>query len=186
MRADFALANSLRNFPNMQEMNEALVNGINQTVGQDDVLFCLGDWSFGGIESVEDFRSRLNCSHIYFILGNHDHHIENESKNLQQLFVSVSHYKEIRVGEELLVLSHYSHRTWNHSQNGAWHLYGHSHSNLEEMPNGKSMDVGIDNAFKLLGEYRPFSFKEILSYLDKREIVFLDHHTPEGAKRKVN
>jgi hypothetical protein len=28
-------------------------------VGQDDVLFHLGDWSFGGFESIEQFRNQI-------------------------------------------------------------------------------------------------------------------------------
>jgi len=175
-RLKYASDNCLRDFATLEAMNDALVEGINRTVGKDDTLFVLGDWSFGGIESIPAFRSRLNCENIHFIFGNHDHHIQNEDKNLQGLFSSVAHYREISVGKCRIVLSHYAHRVWNGSHQGALHLYGHSHSNLEAMPNGKSMDVGVDNAFKILGEYRPFSFHEIKALLDKREIVFPDHH----------
>ena len=30
------------------------------------------------------------------------------------------------------------------------------------------MDVGVDNAFRILGEYRPFSFREIASIMESR------------------
>jgi calcineurin-like phosphoesterase family protein len=131
---------------------------------------------------LTQFRRRIICNNIHLILGNHDHHIEDLDKGLQELFSSVDYYREINVGKKRLVLSHYSHRIWNGSHFGALHLYGHSHSNLEHLPHGKSMDVGVDNAFKLLGEYRPFSFKEILSFLDKRTIVFLDHHKADSPE----
>lgn len=175
-RTGYAATNGVRDFATTDEMNDALVEGINKTVGADCHLFCLGDWSFGGIDSIESFRKRLACPNIHLLFGNHDHHIEDEKKGLQRLFSSVQYYKEIVVGTRHLVLSHYSHRVWNRSHFGAFHLYGHSHSNLEKMPNGKSMDVGVDNAFKLLGEYRPFSFQEVASFLNEREIVCLDHH----------
>lgn len=176
LRHQFSMENGLRDFASVEKMNETLVNGINQVVGAEDTLFCLGDWSFGGIESIKCFRDKIICKNIHLILGNHDHHIEDSEKGLQTLFASVSSYKEIRVAKQRIVLSHYAHRMWNGSHFGAWHLYGHSHSNLEVRPHGKSMDVGVDNAYKLLGEYRPFSFREIFSFLDKREILFLDHH----------
>ena len=175
-RLKYASSNYLRDFATIEKMNAALVEGINKTVGQEDTLFCLGDWSFGGIESISAFRNRLNCDNIHLIFGNHDHHIQNKDKNLQDLFSSVQYYREISVGKCRMVLSHYAHRIWNGSHQGSLHIYGHSHSNLETKPNGKSMDVGVDNAFKLLGEYRPFSFHEVKSLLDQREIVFLDHH----------
>lgn len=41
---------------------------------------------------------------------------------------------------------------------------------------GKSMDIGIDVAYKLFGEYRPFSIDEIISILDKKEVEYPDHH----------
>ncbi len=179
-RFDYASKNHLRDFASVEDMNAALVQGINNTVGLEDVLFCLGDWSFGGIESIEALRSRIICRNIHLIFGNHDHHIEDPNKDLQSLFASVQYYKEITISKHPIILSHYAHRVWNMSHHGALHLYGHSHSNLEYAPHGRSMDVGIDNAFKLLGEYRPFSFREILSLLTKREIVFVDHHNKDS------
>ncbi len=54
---------------------------------------------------------------------------------------------------------------------------GHSHDSLEYQSWGKSMDVGVDSAARILGEYRPFRFNEIKSILDKREKMVVDHHT---------
>lgn len=36
-----------RDFESIDDMNQAIVNSINSRVGKDDVLFFLGDWSFG-------------------------------------------------------------------------------------------------------------------------------------------
>ena len=44
---------------------------------ENDILYHLGDWSFGGLNQIWEFRKRLNCKKIHLILGNHDHHIEN-------------------------------------------------------------------------------------------------------------
>lgn len=65
---------------------------------------------------------------------------------------------------------------WNKNHKGSIHLYGHSHANAEHTINGKSMDVGIDNAFKIFGEYRPFGFSEILHLLKDRTQLIIDHH----------
>jgi calcineurin-like phosphoesterase family protein len=37
-----------RDFKTLDQMNDRIVAGINTEVGQDDILFHLGDWSFGG------------------------------------------------------------------------------------------------------------------------------------------
>jgi calcineurin-like phosphoesterase family protein len=44
-----------RNFSNLEKMNNAIVNNINEVVGQDDVLIHLGDWSFGGFEKIQEY-----------------------------------------------------------------------------------------------------------------------------------
>jgi predicted phosphodiesterase len=56
-------------------MNQALVDGINKNVKFNDVLIHLGDWSFGGIDKIWEFRKQINCQNIYHVYGNHDHHI---------------------------------------------------------------------------------------------------------------
>lgn len=60
-------------------------------------------------------------------------------------------------------------------------LYGHSHSTAEEwlnqmMPNRRSIDVGVDNAYKLLGEYKPFSYEEIVNIMASKKGHSIDHH----------
>ncbi len=89
-----------RDFPTLSKMNDTIVNNINNTVGQDDILVHLGDWSFGGFEFINEFRNRLICQNIYLILGNHDHHIERDKQNIQSLFVKTSHYEILRVIDE--------------------------------------------------------------------------------------
>lgn len=193
-----------RDFDTIEQMNTAIINDINNLVKEDDELWHLGDWTFGGLDKIWEFRKQIKCRNIHLIYGNHDHHIENNKKviviesnpnnvnlifprkfqsngstmefYLQDLFSSCQYYKELKINGRMFILSHYAHRVWNHSHKGTIHLYGHSHGTLENTPWGKSMDVGIDNAFKLLGEYRPFSITEIIDIMDKRETLILDHH----------
>ena len=69
-------ANNLtRDYKSLDHMNDTLVNNINEKVGEDDILVHLGDWSFGGFESISEFRNRILCENIYLTYGNHDHHI---------------------------------------------------------------------------------------------------------------
>jgi calcineurin-like phosphoesterase family protein len=64
-----------RHYNNTYEMNADIVKTFNKVVGEDDVLYHLGDWSFGGIDNIWNFRKQLRCKNIHLILGNHDHHI---------------------------------------------------------------------------------------------------------------
>ena len=64
-----------RDFKSLSHMNQTIVNNINAVVGEDDILIHFGDWSFGGIEQIWEFRKQIICKNIYLIFGNHDEHI---------------------------------------------------------------------------------------------------------------
>ena len=72
--------NSVRDFNTRDEMDTVMCNNTNEVVMPDDWLIHLGDWSFGGIEQIWEFRKRLNVKNILFVRGNHDHHIYPKSK----------------------------------------------------------------------------------------------------------
>jgi calcineurin-like phosphoesterase family protein len=167
-----------RDFKTVDEMNEAIVNNINKVVGQYDVLYHLGDWSFGGFDNVKIFWDRLICKNIYLLIGNHDHHIENDRDNCQELFKSVQHYLTIKVDNYTIKALHYPISSWDGLKKGYIHLHGHCHlpQNLR-FGNGKRMDVGMDGH----PEFRPYNFRrEIAPLMNKREIasdMMNDHHT---------
>lgn len=197
-----------RDFESLDDHDQSIVKALNKYVAEDDELWHLGDWSFGGIENIWAFRKQLRCKHIHLILGNHDHHIEankqlpncktnellmfdvnKEGFNIktyesighqnafaQDLFEGVYHVYTSYLKGLPLFMSHYAHRIWNGSHKGFFHLYGHSHDTLEYEQWGRSMDVGVDAAYRLFGEYRPFTEDEVYNILSKRPIKFLDHH----------
>lgn len=138
-----------RNFETLDQMNDRIVKGINSVVGQDDILFHLGDWSFGGFESIWKFRHQLNCQNIHLVLGNHDHHIERNREEIRNIFSSVHQYLELEVvrnkDKEKFVLMHYPIMSWNKMNDGVIHLHGHVHlPPNKRMGKGKMMDVGMD------------------------------------------
>lgn len=173
-----------RNFNSVEEMDDTIIDNINKYVNENDTIFFHGDFSFGGHTKIPDYRRRIECKTIHVIRGNHDHHI----KKYKDYFTSVQDYLDITLkaadGRKIpFIMCHYAFRIWLGSHKGFMHTYGHSHSSLEHRPHGKSMDVGIDNAYKVLGEHRPFHLDEVIDILDKRSIQFVDHHTSEKNAR---
>jgi len=164
-----------RDFQSIDQMNDALVNNINFKVGQNDTLIILGDIAFGGFESIGKFLDRLVCKNIHLVLGNHDHHIRNNRENIQELFISVSDYLQVRINNQDFVLSHYPFASWNGLNKGVIHLHGHVHlSNQNKWGNGKRLDVGVDG-----NGYFPYKITEIVHMMDRREIgsdLSNDHH----------
>jgi calcineurin-like phosphoesterase family protein len=155
-------------------MNDMLIKTWNQTVSDDDEVYHLGDVSLTNQDKTMDIINRLNGK-IYLIKGNHEKSIMMKSYTRDK-FEWIRDLTEVQVNGQLIVLCHYAMRVWNKSHHGTWHLYGHSHDSLEKEVWGRSMDVGVDSANRILGEYRPFSFDEISRILSKREFKGVDHH----------
>ena len=181
-----------REFKSLDQMNATLVNNINEVVGQDDILFHLGDWSFGGFESIEQFRSQIVCQNIHIITGNHDHHIENDREGCQSLFSSVNKYLDLTVkwnlgtpfaGEERFALMHFPIASWDNMAKGAIHLHGHVHfAPRKRVGPGKMMDVGVDG-----NGLFPISLGEVVSLMNKQPIKSMfefDHHEVVENYRK--
>ena len=169
-----------RDFKNLDLMNDTIVNNINSIVKEDDILIHLGDWSFGGFESIQKFRDRVICKNIHLIFGNHDHHIENNRDEVQELFTSVSHYNTLKIGKIEIQLMHYPIDSWNNLRKGAMHLHGHCHlPNDKRLGKGKRIDAGIDGHL----EFRPYHLmRELIPLLNKQPIhseIEKDHHTDE-------
>lgn len=160
-----------RDFESVHEMNKTITKTINKYVKPDDTLYFLGDFCFGGHQNTPMYRSMIDCQEIHACKGNHDGHIYK----YKELFSSIRDVMTLEVGKRILFLSHYSHRIWLGSHKGVIHLYGHSHDSIPDY--GKSMDVGVDVAYRLFGEYRPFSLEEILAIMDKKELSLPDHYT---------
>lgn len=160
-------------------MNDHLTDRINEMVGENDTLWHLGDWAFAPKDKYyhkcQFYRGRIKCKNIFFVFGNHD------NREVASLFTKSYDQISLSINNQLFHLNHYCCAIWNKSHRGAIHLYGHSHSNAEGgldriMPGRRSMDVGVDNAKKILGEYRPFSFDEIMGIMRNRPGSSLDHH----------
>lgn len=154
-----------RPFASIEDMDEAILQNINADVRPDDTLYHLGDFAFG---RHRYYRERIACKNIVLVLGNHDRHIIEDRDGL---FSSVHTLKEIKAGEQSIVLCHYAMRVWNKSHHGAWHLYGHSHGSLPDDPNSLSFDVGVDCT-----DFRPFDLADVARVMKTKTYRPVDHH----------
>lgn len=189
---------SARKFDILEEMNELIVKNINNVVKEGDILYHLGDWSFGGIENIWKFRKRINCKNIYLVPGNHDHHIKknkliecdidwcyNNIKNFldlslpcpekisvpsQQLFNILPELTKIVIDKQEIILSHFPLEEWENMDRGSIHLHGHCHHTKDYT------DLNMYNKRMDVGldweEFRPYSIDEILEIMKERKIKY--------------
>lgn len=159
-------------FTDKQHHTEWVLDIINRQVGPRDTLVSLGDFSFANADKTGTLFDRMRCKDILLISGNHDRF----QPECQRVW-----YKEISIGGFKTALSHFAFESWHKQHKGAFHLHGHSHGNLA--PRGRRLDVGLDNAYKILGEHRLFTENEVFDILSKVEVVVADsHRSCDGAE----
>lgn len=165
---DKLVANTRKEFGSIEEHDGVLMDLLNSTVGRDDRLVIVGDLCK---EKPGRYRPQIRCKNIMFVLGNHD----KESKIRAVFGGNVRHQYMAKCGTERVLCGHFPMFSWGRSHYGVWHAYGHWHDNykLEAMldtgaPGRRSMDVGVDHAHRVLGEYRPWSEKEFFHHLRDR------------------
>jgi len=179
--------NATRDFESLDHMNDTIVDNINNIVGENDILIHLGDFSFGGFDKIEEFRSRILCKNIHLTYGNHDHHIRRNKGDIQSIFSSAQDYLHLDIrrpsdrGKGTMdkfsfICMHFPIASWDNMNTGVIHLHGHVHLPPHlRIAAGKAMDVGVDG-----NGLEPLSLNEIVSIMKDRPIKKLalpkDHH----------
>lgn len=136
---------SNRPFKTIEEMDGKLIYNWNQVIKPEDTIYHLGDFAF---RTPKEYLNRLNGT-VIRIKGSHDPDIK--SPYIIELETGLlDEYGNKR----LIVLCHYSLRSWPKSHYASWHLFGHHHGKLE--PYGLSFDVGVDCT-----NYFPLSLDEV-------------------------
>ena len=108
-----------RPFKHRAEMNEALLQRWNDKVVQHDVVFDLGDFSFGSRNRIRDIASRLN-GRKFLLLGNHDreHFYDWIALGFERVFKSPF----LMDGKFI-----FSHQPLDEIPEGKVNVYGHVH-----------------------------------------------------------
>lgn len=124
-----------RGFPNIEEMNETIIQRHNEIVKPEDIVYVLGDLCLGGgseemLQKNKELIERLNGT-LYIIRGNHD------SDNRCKMYRSCKNVKQVTAAMYLnysgyhFYLSHYPTLTGNLEKESlkqmTLNIYGHTH-----------------------------------------------------------
>lgn len=154
-----------RPFKDVEDMNEKLIENWNRVVSEDDTVFHLGDFAFGGSGVWNSIIPRLN-GQIYLIKGNHD------DKNLQESIVNkfkfVTYQMQIEIEGQSIYLNHYPFLCYGgtyREKDAVWQAFGHVHTqegstgldaNRMQYLFPTQYDVGVDN-----NNYTPVSYADL-------------------------
>ena len=168
-----------RPFAHLPDMHEKLIEDHNAVVTNEDRWWCLGDFSFGDSPESTQILKRMN-GQKFLVRGNHDHRHRTADG-----WMDISWYRELNMKREDgpphdgVCLMHFPIMSWHKMHYGSYMLHGHSHGNLlypASFATARILDVGVDNIWKLRGDYSPLSWEEIRETLKDRRPASLDHH----------
>lgn len=158
-----------RPFKNVEEMNEALIENWNRVIGDDDIVFHLGDFCLGGSAEWTKVLDRLNGK-IYLIMGNHD--MKNLRQGYTNRFELITMQMHIEIGKQKIYLNHYPFLCYGGAYKDTWQLFGHVHTSNNNTGKDKSRleylfptqyDVGVDN-----NDFTPVSFEQVKNIIKKQ------------------
>lgn len=157
----------LNAFEHVEEMNAQIIDQVNAVVQPNDELYFLGDFAWQA-SKYGYYRQRLNVRKLYVCQGNHDSnslrkHVSGMRDMIYRKFTTCGKTFKIH-------MCHYPLLSWRALHYGSIHLFGHSHGMYEEkldqiFPGRRSMDVGIDNIYRLIRVWRPISLDEVIQRL---------------------
>jgi calcineurin-like phosphoesterase family protein len=167
-----------RPFANEKEMGEKLIENWNSVVGDNDIVFVLGDtfW-FNDSRSIKKVLDQLKGKTIYMIPGNHDE-FEHYYRVLDSRIVLCPDIVVLWLQEpgsskkKEIWMQHYPMSTWPHRVNDVWQLFGHIHSSAFRTEgvdqdlalHWNQCDIGCD-----YWGYRPVDFETLQRFFDARK-----------------
>lgn len=157
-----------RPFSSIEEHDKALIQNWNNTVGQDDTVFHLGDFAYGNSQFIANIIKQLN-GNIILIKGNHD--LRNMNPTLYNMFSDVVYQARILIDKQTVYLNHFPFLCFAHEDINLYknnyniQLFGHVHSGPLTSSKDVSRlnilfptqyDVGVDN-----NNYTPISWADV-------------------------
>mgnify|MGYP003541116297 CR=1 FL=1 len=157
-----------RPFSSIEEHDKVLIQNWNNTVGQDDTIFHLGDFAYGNSQFIANIIKQLN-GNIILIKGNHD--LRNINPALYNIFSDVVYQARILIDKQTVYLNHFPFLCFEHGDinlyknNYSIQLFGHVHSGPLTSSKDVSRlnilfptqyDVGVDN-----NNYTPISWADV-------------------------
>ena len=152
-----------RPFDTVEQMNDLIYTNWITTIKQDDIVYFLGDMSFGRNSRSAKWWLKHLTGRIVYIKGSHDKGIKGLS-GLPDNVIEVTHAKIIKAKKTRFLLTHspYLKDYYNHinmDERYDWHIHGHVH-NIKPLicRKTKKINVSVETT-----NYCPISMDEILN-----------------------
>lgn len=157
-----------RDFPDIQTMNQTIVDNWNSVVKEEDTVYHLGDFSYKtSVSTIKHILDSLNGT-IILIKGNHDGQTLKANQQVHR-FESIHDRLELEynLGDKAyhFILDHYPMESWKNKEKGYIHLHGHVHGRKSEHII-TDMSYRIDVSCEAIN-YTPISINDIIMSLTR-------------------
>ncbi|MDO4198891.1 MAG: metallophosphoesterase family protein [Erysipelotrichaceae bacterium] len=188
-----------RDFENISDMSEYMIERWNRKVKSDDEVYVLGDFSWEKGPKTWDILVRLHGK-IRLVEGNHDYYYLDDSSFDDSVFESINCYDEFKENKRRCIMSHYPMPFYNHQFNSeTYMLYGHVHNTYDEymlnrfindasrlnrdVASGevKTTPFHMINVFCAFSDYEPLSLDEWIIVDDKRRKMINEFESKCGG-----
>ena len=175
-------------FQTVEEMDGAIIEGINRKMNKSDTLYILGDFSFRSKRDPREYLEAIRPKKI-LILGNHDRdwlrHLSEEEK--ARYFLGIHDQLSFKRNGLELHLCHFPRLAWSRSHyfGQSFSLCGHIHNARETTPAARlfplvpcQYNAGVD-----INGFVPVTFAELvennvafygLSYTEEEKAILAD------------
>ena len=177
-----------RPYTDVNEMNKALIDNWNSTVGVNDTVYHLGDFSFIDWNLCKQNNIARSDSRAYtfnhvvkqlngkiiLLLGNHDVKYPNEIEQLEGFEkIIVSHTYHLNIGNDTIYLSHeplpdYIFEGMD-NKNSIYNLHGHIHDAI--LKDKYHWNCCVDAQHM---NFKPMLFEEAVDMAKQQKKMFLD------------
>jgi len=163
-------------FCDVEEMNEEIVRRWNETVGEGDHTFIIGDVAMGDVSKAPGYLRRMNGFKT-LVVGNHDRSLM-KLEGIKEHFISFSDYLCFAPTKGTgIVMMHYPIASWDGKRpnnTSSIHLHGHLHGSPSSLF-GWFHDVGMDT-----NDLRPYNLEELVKQIKLKSPGSSNHHKEES------
>lgn len=135
----------------ISSMQDDMIKLWNDKIHRFDEVYILGDFCWGTADEWRNILPKLQGKK-FLIKGNHD--LKQVPSDIQNMFVEISTYKEVRDGKFHVIMSHYPAIAYKHDTDPSCvMLYGHVHKTVE-----------FEALKRAVESYKEFSEKNMFQY----------------------
>jgi len=152
-----------RGFNSVYEMNNAIIERWNEVVKYDDVVYHLGDFIMGdldtGIALIKQLKGKIRLA-----IGNHD------TQNRLDVFHNLYNIDDIQFGYRLkkgkksFLLTHYQTLTGNFDNSKTYSIHGHTHSKNSFCEYDLMYNVNCD-----AHDCKPIAWEDMITEIEKHK-----------------